>query len=39
MPNKDLEMLLNNNFKLIALDVDGTLINSDHILTAALCGN
>ena len=34
MPNKDLEMLLNNNFKLIALDVDGTLINSDHILTA-----
>jgi Cof subfamily protein (haloacid dehalogenase superfamily) len=33
-PKKDLDRLLNNNFKLIALDVDGTLINSDHILTA-----
>lgn len=33
-PKKELEMLLKNNYKLIALDVDGTLINSDHILTA-----
>ncbi|MDD4569220.1 MAG: Cof-type HAD-IIB family hydrolase [Tepidanaerobacteraceae bacterium] len=31
---KDLEFLFKNNFKLIALDVDGTLINSDHILTS-----
>jgi Cof subfamily protein (haloacid dehalogenase superfamily) len=33
-PKKDLELLLKNKFKLIALDVDGTLINSDHILTS-----
>jgi Cof subfamily protein (haloacid dehalogenase superfamily) len=33
-PKKELKMLLKNNYKLIALDVDGTLINSDHILTA-----
>lgn len=33
-PKKELEMLLKNNYKLIALDVDGTLINSDHILAA-----
>lgn len=30
---KELGMLLKNNYKLIALDIDGTLINSDHILT------
>ena len=30
---QDLKELFSNNYKLIALDVDGTLINSNHILT------
>lgn len=30
---KEFNKLPKNNFKLIALDVDGTLINSDHIVT------
>lgn len=30
---KELNQLLRNNFKLVAFDIDGTLITSDHIVT------
>jgi len=30
---KELNQLLRNNFKLVAFDIDGTLITSDHIIT------
>lgn len=32
---KELNTLLNKNYKLLALDIDGTLITSGHLVTPA----